>query len=328
MLLREDRRRDEHQRLLAVQRCGERRPHRDLGLAEADVAADEPVHRARRLHVLLDRLDRGALVVGLAVGEARFELVEVLVVEVERMAGRLLALGVEPEELAGELADPFAGPALEQLPGLAAELRERGRAAVGADVARDLAQLLVRHVEPVVAAEGEEEVVTRDLGDLLRLEAEQLPDAVVLVHDVVAGAKVGEGLERATDPLCCARPAAEDLRVGQDCDPELSPHEASTGRRDRIEQLGFLWQLVAGLDEAGLDPAEQVLVPERLAFVSEGDDDPKAGADERAELVLGLGEAARGDRRPLGLEREWLCAREGVELGGAVEGLRFQLLLL
>ena len=55
----------------------------------------------------------------------------------------------------------------------------------------------MRDVEPVVAAEGEEEVVARDAGDRLRLEAEQLADAVVLVDDVVAGAQVGEGLERA-----------------------------------------------------------------------------------------------------------------------------------
>jgi hypothetical protein len=54
VLLGEDRRRDEHERLLAVDGDRERRAHRDLGLAEADVAADEPVHRARRLEVLLD----------------------------------------------------------------------------------------------------------------------------------------------------------------------------------------------------------------------------------------------------------------------------------
>ena len=48
VLLREDRRRDEHQRLLAVHGDGERGADGDLGLAEADVAADEPVHRAAR----------------------------------------------------------------------------------------------------------------------------------------------------------------------------------------------------------------------------------------------------------------------------------------
>ncbi len=46
VLLGEDRRRHEHQHLLPVHRDGEGGPHRHLGLAEADVAADEPVHRA------------------------------------------------------------------------------------------------------------------------------------------------------------------------------------------------------------------------------------------------------------------------------------------
>ena len=69
VLLGEHRRRHEHQRLLAVERGGEGRADRDLGLAEADVAADEPVHRPRRLEVLLDRLDRRALVLRLAVRE-------------------------------------------------------------------------------------------------------------------------------------------------------------------------------------------------------------------------------------------------------------------
>ena len=56
------------------------------------------------LEVLLDRLDRGLLVVRLAVGEAGLELLEVLVAEVEREALGLLALRVEAQELAGQLA--------------------------------------------------------------------------------------------------------------------------------------------------------------------------------------------------------------------------------
>jgi hypothetical protein len=53
--------------------------------------------------------------------------------------------------------------------------------------------------------------------------------------------------------------------------------------------------------------------------VREGDDDALPAADERGELRLRLAEAARGDGRPLRLERERLPARERVELGGALE---------
>ena len=51
----------------------------------------------------------------------------------------------------------------------------------------------------------------------------------------------------------------------------------------------------------------------------EGDDDAVAAVDEAVQLVLGLGEAAGGDRGPLRLERERLRLRERVELGGALE---------
>src|SRR5260221_10567344 len=111
----------------------------------------------------------------------------------------MLALRVEGDEVAGELLHRLAGARLDQLPGLAAELRERGRLRVGADVARELAELLVRDVEPVLALEGDQEVVAGHTGDLAGLEAEELADAVVLVDDVVADAELGEGLQRAAE---------------------------------------------------------------------------------------------------------------------------------
>ena len=320
VLLGEDRRRREQQHLPAVHGDGERGAHRDLGLAEADVAADEPVHRPRRLEVLLHRLDRGLLVRRLAVGEARLELRQPLAREVVRDSLSGLALRVELDQVAGELADGLARARLERLPRLAAELRERGRRGVGADVARDLAELLVRDVEAILAAEREQEVVARDAGDGVRLEPEQPADAVILVHDVVAGAEVGEGLQRAAAEAALARhAAAEDLVVGQEDEAEVAPDEAAPRRRDREEELRLLRQLLSRLEHARLDPAEEVLRAQRLAAMRERDDDALARAKERRKLVLGLGEAARGDRRPLRLEREGLGLRERVELGRAGE---------
>jgi len=79
VLLREHGRRHEHQRLLAVDGDREGGPNGNLRLAETDVSADEPVHRARRLEVLLDRLDRPLLVLGLPVRELGLEALEPLV---------------------------------------------------------------------------------------------------------------------------------------------------------------------------------------------------------------------------------------------------------
>ncbi len=71
VLLGEDRRRHEHHHLLAAARRLDRGAQRDLGLAVADVAADQPVHRPLGLHVDHHVVDRVALVGRLAVGEGR-----------------------------------------------------------------------------------------------------------------------------------------------------------------------------------------------------------------------------------------------------------------
>ena len=244
------------------------------------------------------------------------------------MPGRLLPLGVEGDQLAGELAHRLARAGLEVLPGLAAQLGERGRGRIGADVLRDLAELLVRDVEAVLAAEGDEEVVARDAGHLARLETEQLADAVILVDDVVTRAEVGERCERAAEaPVGARRPLPEDLRVGQQDEPELAPDEAPPRRRDGEQELRLVGQLPAGLEDARVGPPQQVLCPQRLARVREGDDDPVAAADEAGELRLGLGEPTGGDRRPLCLEGERLALRERVELGRPVERHGLQALL-
>ena len=174
----------------------------------------------------------------------------------------------------------------------------------------------MRDVEAVVAAEREQQVVARDAGDLLRLEAEQLADAVILVDDVVAGAEVGERLQRAAAEAPLARGAApEDLVVGQEHEAEVAPDEAAARGRDREVEARLGRQLVARLEQRRLDAAQHVLRAQRLAAVRERDDDALAGAHELRELRLRLGEPARRDRRPLRLERERLPLRERVELG-------------
>ena len=60
----------------------------------------------------------------------------------------------------------------------------------------------------------------------------------------------------------------------------------------------------------------------------ECDDDPMTRANEPLQLVFGLGEPAGGDRRALGLERERLPARKGVELCRTGEVQRSQVLLV
>ena len=82
--------------------------------------------------------------------------------------------------------------------------------AAGADVAGDLGELVDRQEDLVRARELEVEVVARDAGDRLRVEAREARDAVVLVDDDVAGAQVGERAQRARG----ARPRPAPVRCG------------------------------------------------------------------------------------------------------------------
>ena len=85
MLLRQHGGRHQHGDLLAVLDRLEGGPHCDLGLAEADVAGDQAVHRDRPLHVGLDLVDGGQLVGRLREGERLLELA---------LPGRVRAEGV------------------------------------------------------------------------------------------------------------------------------------------------------------------------------------------------------------------------------------------
>ena len=70
VLLGQDRRRHQHGHLLAGVDGLEGRPDGDLGLAVADVAADQAIHRLALGHVVLDRLDGRELVGRLFVRES------------------------------------------------------------------------------------------------------------------------------------------------------------------------------------------------------------------------------------------------------------------
>ncbi len=148
----------------------------------------------------------------------------------------MLALGVQRHQLSRQLAGGMAGTGLDELPGTSAELRERRLAAVGTDVAGHLSHLVVRHVQAVLAPERKQQIVAGDPSDRLRLEAEQLADAVVLVDDVVTRSQVGERPQRPGDARLARRPPAEDLRLGHERDAEFTPDEAPAGRRHREQQ--------------------------------------------------------------------------------------------
>ena len=135
--------------LLAVLHRLERGAHRDLGLAEADVAAHQAVHRDRALHVALDVVDGLQLVGRLLERERLLHLVLPRRVGREGVARRGQPLPVEHDQLLGDLAHRAAHPRPLLLEVGAAHAVERRRLAAG--VLAHEPDLVGGHVDLAVA---------------------------------------------------------------------------------------------------------------------------------------------------------------------------------
>ena len=121
VLPRQQRGRHHDRDLLAVERDREGRAQRHFGLAEADVAADQPVHRPAAFEVLQRGIDRAKLVFGFLIGKARAELV--IDMRLHRHFRRFMQMpfGGDFYQFAGDLADTILELGLARLPAAAAQ---------------------------------------------------------------------------------------------------------------------------------------------------------------------------------------------------------------
>ena len=323
VLLGQDRRGHQHHHLLVVLDRFERRTQRHLGLAVADIAADQPVHRAGRLHVGLDELDRIALIRSLGVREGVLEFALPIGIRRERDPHAVFALGVQVEQLPGQLLGGPARPRLDLIPAIAAELGQRRMLAARADVAADLGQLVDRHEHAVGARIFEGQIVPRDAGHRLCVKPGEPRDPVVLVDDDVAGAQLGEAAQHASSPRLrwpLHPPAAPEQ-------PVLGDHRQVELRRDeplpqarlgedqtRRAVLRRCWtcgsssggRAVGAVQPRHLQPPQVVGGPLALAPGREGDHRLVARAGELLQLGLGLLDPPGGDLGRLGPEAERL----------------------
>ena len=116
VLVRQDRRRDEDGDLLAVGGSLEGGTHGYLRLPEADIPAEQTVHRIGALHIGLHSGDGSGLVGGVFEGERCLELVLEVGVGAEGKALRLTALGVETYQITGDVLDALLRALLDPLP--------------------------------------------------------------------------------------------------------------------------------------------------------------------------------------------------------------------
>ena len=116
MLLGKQGGRTEHRHLLAAGHGDESGAQRHFGLAEADVAAHQPVHRLAGAHVGHHRVDRGKLVGCFLEAEAVGEGFHVVLFEVERVPLARGALRVEREQFGSGVAHLLGSALLRLFP--------------------------------------------------------------------------------------------------------------------------------------------------------------------------------------------------------------------
>ena len=165
-------------------------------LAEAHVAAEQPVHGRGAFHILFDLGDAAELIVGFRVFKAVLKLALPWGVGGEGVAGQPLPGGIELNEPCRQILGGGLGLGLGFLPGIAGELvQSDGGVLTAANILAHQIQLGGGHIEHVAALIGDFYIVLGDAAHLHLLHVHIPADAVVLVDHQIAGRKVGEGVE-------------------------------------------------------------------------------------------------------------------------------------
>ena len=185
MLAGKQRGRHHHGDLLAGQHGDQARAERHLGLAEADIAADQPVHRPAAGEIAEHGADARLLVLGLLVRESGGELVIDAVRRVEHRRLAQLAQSRDLDQLLGHVADALLEPGFARLPGDAAQPVELHARLVGA-VAGEHLDILDRQIELVAAGIVHFEAIMRLAGRLDGGKPDEAADAVVGMHHEIA----------------------------------------------------------------------------------------------------------------------------------------------
>ena len=217
VLLRQHRGRAHERHLTARHRDPEGGAEGDLGLAEAHVAAHQPIHGALGFEIDIHVGDGACLILGLLEGEGGLEGAVFVVHSWGGHADGAVALGVEGEELVGDVAHLFARLGLGTGEGLPPQ-PVQARSGVPPVELVDLVQPVDREVELVAPRVGNHQKIHHVVTDPSMDEALVATDAVLDVDDVVAHGERAQIFQHLPGSLlperlaCCGRCAlAEDL---------------------------------------------------------------------------------------------------------------------
>ena len=252
VLCRQQRRRRQHRDLLAVLDRFERSTDRDLGLAKANIAAHQSIHRIGALHIDLDLVDRLALIGRLHKWERLLHLVLPRRIHPERVADGVHPLLVEHDQLVGNLAHCAAYPPFRLREVATAQSVQRRRLA--AHILPQRIDLIAGHVQLVAALVVQQQVVALGAANRTLDHALVLADAVLIVHDVVARLEIFEqsGALPLTRPCAamCTPPAGE-IGLGDHgqlrqrhiaAAMQRSGDDVATGTSELLGDRGFRFQ--------------------------------------------------------------------------------------
>src|SRR5689334_879991 len=180
----------DHSHLLATDRRKEGCAQSDLGLAEADVAANETVHRTSRSKVLDRCVDGRELIIGFLIGKARAELV--ISTRADRQTRRFPQLSFRGnlDQLTRDFADTALHPRFARLPVAAAETVEVDGCLLRA-VARQQINVLNRQIKLGALRVMNLQTIVGSAGSLDRLQSRKATYAVVDVHYEIAWREAG-----------------------------------------------------------------------------------------------------------------------------------------
>ena len=188
MLARKQGGRHDHCDLLAVHDRHESGTERHLGLAEPNVTAYQPIHRPAGGEITQHAVDGGLLVLGLLVRKSGAEFVVQAVTDGEMGGLTQLPLSGNLDQFVRDLANAALHARLARLPGTAAEPIKVDVGLLRA-IARKQLDVLHRQEQLVAAGIVDLEAVVGGAGSFDRAQPDKAPDAVIDVHDQIAGAE-------------------------------------------------------------------------------------------------------------------------------------------
>ena len=195
MLFGEDRRRRQKNDLLSAHDRFERGAHRDFGFAVADVSADEAIHRNGFFHIALDFFGDDRLIFRIFIGKGRFERSLPFGIFRKRKTPRRFSPRIEVDELFCQIFDGFLYFALSVFPAFAADFIELRSISFASDIALHHIHLFDRNEGDLFVRILELYIVPFVAAGFYALDTAKDADAVLHVHDIVAGGEFDESVD-------------------------------------------------------------------------------------------------------------------------------------